>query len=192
MTKDSETPDSNSRRTPEKEDLISAYIEYSEESRYRDGLMHNSYYFVLIAIVLFAGHVLTLNLSTSPLTSPRLGFLVASAGFVTFGIGVVMKTYNRKRINAEKQRQILENKLNQIFTKEGIFKISSNSAYSPRPHDNPFAIQAKVIGETEDYTERFFIDKLSISAISSLMIYGGIVVLASGILFSAGLYAGVI
>lgn len=195
MMSDDESPDeSNSsqrfdREPPDREHLIKAYIQYSEESRYRDGLMHNSYYFVLIATVLFAGQILTLELNSNPLEAIRFGFALAAAGFVGFGIGVVMKTYNRKRINAEDQRQVLENALDGAFTESGLFKDYGDESFSPRKNDNPFSIQQTVIGRNKGLVERFFREILPISSIASILIFVGLLtgVLGFGIILKTAI-----
>ncbi|WP_164471802.1 hypothetical protein [Halosimplex salinum] len=160
--------------TPTKEDLIKGYIQYSEESRYRDGIMHNSYYFVLVAVVLFSGHVLSLEFNAVDFYSYKFGILLFTGGIVTFGISVVMKTYNRKRINAEHRRDVLEQYFDDHFSSDGIFKIDGTEPFSPREKDNPFAIQRNVLRRNRDTIEDVFQGPLKVQALVKFGIWGGL------------------
>ncbi len=168
---------------PNREHLIQAYIQYSEESRYRDGLMHNSYYFILIASVIFAGNLLSLDLGSSPVESRKLWAAVAVIGVVLAGIGVVMQTYQRKRQNAEDQRQVLEDILNESFTKTGILKEHSSKDFDPSQEDNPFAVQETVAAKDKGWIERLFREYLPVSLLSKCMVGAGLIITVSSVVW---------
>lgn len=165
---------------PEKDELIKSYIQYSEESRYRDGLMHNSYYFILISVVIFSGHILSLNPKGPLLQSPRVGFTLLSGGVAASGIGAILITYNRKKINAEDQRHIIEKVLDDEYTKTGIFKDYGKEHFEPRREDNPFAIQSKVTSRTRGRIDRFFVHTVPINVIAIISIVLGLIVIMMG------------
>lgn len=166
---------------PDTDDLIKAHIQYSEESRYRDKIMHNSYYFVLTGLVAFAGHLLSIS-SQNPLTqSFRLGFALFVGGVVAFFIAIIMKIYNTKRINAEHQRQVIEHVLDERYSKTGMYKIEKNEDLPTRNKDNPFAMQEMVIGQNEGGIDGFFIHTLKIDTASWLIIAFAAVTLFCGI-----------
>jgi hypothetical protein len=166
---------------PSKEDIMKGYIQYSKESRYRDGIMHNSYYFVLVAAVLFSGHVLSIEFSTVKFYSYEIGILLFTGGIVTFGISVVMKTYNRKRINAEHRRDVLEQYFDDYFSNDGIFKIDGTEPFSPRKKDNPFAIQRNVLRRNRDTTEEVFQGPLKIQNLAKFGIGIGLIIGSIGL-----------
>ena len=159
---------------PDREDLIKAYIQYSEESRYRDQLMHNSYYFVLISLVLLSGTLTTIFEGPKPTSDLVIAIVGIPIGVAAMGIGIVMKTYNRKRINAENQRQAIEHVLSRSYPETGLFDIEENDGLKTSKKDNPFLIQEKVLKENEGVIEWLFIDGISISVISVLFFIGGI------------------
>ncbi|KZX49314.1 hypothetical protein [Haloarcula sp. K1] len=165
---------------PDVDDLIKGYIQYSEESRYRDGIMHNSYYFVLFAVAIFTGHIVSLDLRTFEIWSLKSGILFLSVGLVLLGISVVMKTYNRKRINAEDRRYVIENILDETFSKSGIFQIEDNEQFDPREEDNPFAIQENVIHRNKKTVENLVQNEFNIGWLAKLSIWFGIVTIGFG------------
>lgn len=159
--------------------LLEAYKQASQESRYRDGLMHNSYYLVIIAAIIASGNIYSLSdgeystlMSLDVLTS-----MLLVSGIAMSGIGIVMLTYNRKRINAEDLRQCIEHRIDDDYSGQ-----------------QPLMIQSAVIGgglnpegfaqenEQLDQIENAFRKKLPIATISIFFIYLGAFVAAIGVL----------
>ncbi|SEN03946.1 hypothetical protein SAMN05216388_1001221 [Halorientalis persicus] len=96
--------------------LIEEYKELGEEVRYRDGLMHNSYYLIAIAIVFFVGNVIDwtdgdIYNIISEFTEFVLLFGSTSGALMMF-VAVVLRTYNEKRVRAERRRRDIEKALN--------------------------------------------------------------------------------
>lgn len=106
-------------------DLVEEYKQVSEEARYRDGLMHNSYYLLVIAGVLLLG-------AFRVLFTPRfLAVYLVGGGLLGIGVFTVMYQYNRKRVWAENRRKDVERALN---------RATNGEEGAP-----PFAIQQYVI-----------------------------------------------
>jgi hypothetical protein len=116
------------------EDLLVEYRELSEEVRYRDGLMHNSYYLIAIALIFFMGNII----SWTEGNFHRLFQIESIALFFSFGglllmfISAVMYTYNEKRNRAESRRADIELALN--MRKNRVNR-----------HQPPFSIQKYVL-----------------------------------------------
>lgn len=171
-------PEADSKR-PGEEEIIKAYIQYSEESRYRDRLMHNSYYLILIIIALFAGHLINLELKKNPLyLNQSLWITILIGGIVAGGIGAIMATYNRKRINAEDQRQVLENVLDVYYTTTGLLEKYDDGDFGARFKDNPFAMQETVIHQRRYWIERLFIEHIPIALIATIAFVVGVLLIA--------------
>lgn len=152
--------------------LIEAYEQVNEEARYRDKLMHNSYYLVVIALILTVGNLLPL-ITADNLRYPlkiMLGGASLLLGIAVLGVGVVMLTYNKKRVNAEGFRGEIEQELNNHF---------QSSNYASGDLEEPFNINRRVLGSGEDSeihsdlsdrVEWFFRTKLSVSKISLFLL----------------------
>lgn len=99
----------------DKEDLLAEYTELSEEVRYRDGLMHNSYYLIAIALVFLLGNIITWSDgSIQSIFQPGfIALFCIFGGLLSIVVSVVMKTYNEKRVRAEQRRADIEAALNQ-------------------------------------------------------------------------------
>ncbi len=145
--------------------------------------MHNSYYFILISVVIFSGHITSINTDGPFHESPKFGFVVLAGGLAALGIGAVLISYNQKKINAEDQRQILENMIDKHYTATGFFKTQENDDFNPRKKDNPFAIQSTVTTRTKGPVDRFFIDTVSIETFAYISLGLGFL----GILFGLGI-----
>lgn len=175
MCEDSEIEE---KQPPNKKDLVQAYIQYSEESRYRDRVMHNSYYFILIAIVLISVQLLSVNLDSSLLVSLSFGISLLMVGFALFGIVLVMISYHNKRVYAEHRRQVIERALDDKFSKKGWLNEYSNPDYGYREYDNPFAIQEMVTARAESPIYSAIHDKIDLS---DLALVGGFIAIIIGI-----------
>jgi hypothetical protein len=158
---------------PERDELIKAYIQYSEETRYRDGLMHNSYYFILIAIVLVAGQLVSAGPIERLLEAPRFYLAMLMLSVATAGIGVVINNYQRKRNDAENERKFLENVLDRKFTSTGLYADSHKS--SDRLNDNPFTIDSRVVRGSDDGVEDLSHEFLSAGRFADITFYLGTV-----------------
>jgi hypothetical protein len=121
--------------------LIAGFEQISEEVRYRDRLMHTSYYLVVIAMVIGVGSLLSLFTADSLRYPPELvwGGILLLFGFASSGIGIVMLVYNEKRNNASRFRADIARKLEPYFD-------SSDIA-------SPFDINRQVVGGEARYTE---------------------------------------
>lgn len=86
--------------------------------------MHNSYYLMAIAIVLFLGNIISwTDGTTSKIVDelPEFTFLFgATSGILLIFIAMVMRTYNKKRVLAEYRRRDIEEALNRQFDNEDI------------------------------------------------------------------------
>ncbi|MFC6737042.1 hypothetical protein [Halolamina salina] len=143
MTNDSENeePDGFSR-----EELIgnrllhTEYEQAGEEYRYRDRLLHNSYYLLIVVTALLAGPLLQYIGQDGYL---KLGVIVLLAGGLYTLLGLVMLTHYVQRNSAS----FLRTRVEQVAdgTKERI----------PRP----FAIQYRVIGQDTRMTDEHELDK---------------------------------
>lgn len=102
--------------------LIEEYKEANEEARYRDKLMHNSYYLIAIALVLLFGNIVSVtsgDFSKILTNLPDLIFLLGSTGgMLLVFLAVIMDTYNEKRNRAETRRRDLEEALNKRLAEE--------------------------------------------------------------------------
>jgi len=89
--------------------LLQEYAEIGDEIRYRDRVIHNSYYLLVIIFGVFAQGTLGLITNASSSTPTTAGY--ASAGILSYGAGgaflflsFIIYTYNERRLEAMLRR----------------------------------------------------------------------------------------
>lgn len=117
--------------------LIDVYSEVSEEARYRDRLIHNSYYLVVIAILLTWGNAATLIYSRGlNLLDPRFAspVLLASGGSIVI-VAAVIHSYNQKKRAAEILRNRIETEYLDKYDPDDLLKIHQNVVHGDKGSD---------------------------------------------------------
>lgn len=143
MTDDSEDEESEGFSREELIDnqlLHTEYEQAGEEYRYRDRLLHNSYYLLIVVTALLVGPFLQYAEQGAHL---KLGVIVLLAGGLYTLLGLVMLTHYVQRNSASSLRTRVEQVAD--GTKECI----------PRP----FAVQYRVIGQDTRMTDEHELDE---------------------------------
>lgn len=149
--------------------LIDIYSEVSEEARYRDRLIHNSYYLIVIAILLTWGNAATLIYSRGfDLLDPRFAspVLLASGGSI-FIVAAVIHSYNQKKRAAEILRNRIETEYLDKYDPDNILKIHQNVVH----------------GDKGSNLEKRLRAGIDIKRFSALSLYFGLLLVAIGLAY---------
>lgn len=112
---------------------IQGYTQASEEARFRDGLIHTSYYLIIIAALIVGGNLTTfLSNGETSLASVGASVLLISVGFAAIAIGWVLSTYAGKREAAANRRAQVEHELR----KRDIDRYLAISAHEQEPKED--------------------------------------------------------
>ena len=166
-----------------REDLIddkllhTEYEQAGEEYRYRDRLLHNSYYLLIVVTALLAGPFLRYGGQGARL---KLGVVVLLAGGLYTLLSLVMLTHYVQRSSASSLRTRVEQVAD--GTKERI----------PRP----FAVQYRVIGQDTRMTDEHELDEArpffsrvfsipeylhSAETLAQVILMGGFILIVTGV-----------